>query len=83
MSDQAIAALIVVLILLSLMALLRFRRSVVGAATVKTNEARQGLDLADGTPDDDSLNSRCLRREGERPATSTAHSRHQRARDAA
>ena len=51
MSNQAIAALIIVLTLLALIVLLRFRHSVFGTATVKANEARQGLDLADGTPD--------------------------------
>lgn len=51
MSDQVIITIFVLLNLLVGFIALRYRRSLVAAAAVKVNEAKQGMDLADGSID--------------------------------
>jgi hypothetical protein len=53
MSDGAIAAITVVAVVLIAGVALYFRRSAVAAATLKDRQARQSLDLADGSLDGD------------------------------
>lgn len=51
MSDEFIITIFVLLILAVGIMALRYRRSLVAAAAVKVNEAKQGMDLADGSID--------------------------------
>lgn len=51
MSDEIVVTIVVVLTLLVGSVALRYRRSLVAAATVKVNEATQGAGLADGSID--------------------------------